>query len=157
VQPDRGREGPRSGDGELEPPGIPVEGLGEFVEILAPQGRRPGGVAPGSVDEAPPDRLQVDGQLDEQSGRAPDEVATRAAVGQLRQIGQAGDAVGVEVEDAEQVADGAQRLADVGAGPGADPTRGGHSGTSGASPDIAPEAPGGAAAMVADPTTRVRS
>ncbi len=83
-----GGEGPRPDDLQLERPGVAVEGLGELVEVLAQQRGRALGVAAGSVDEAPPDGLEVDRQLDEQPGGAADHVGARAALGQLGQVGQ---------------------------------------------------------------------
>ena len=53
VQPHRGGEGPGAGHLQLELAGVAVEGLGELVEVLPPQGGGARGVAAGAVDEPP--------------------------------------------------------------------------------------------------------
>ncbi len=85
VQPDRCGQRPRTGDRDLERAGIPGEGRGNLAEDSAPERRRAPRVGSRPIDEPPPGRLQVDREVDEQSGRAADEVpAVWSATGQPR-------------------------------------------------------------------------
>ena len=112
VEPQRGRERPRAGDLHLERADVAVVGLRELVEVLAVQGRRARRVEPRPVDEAPPARLEVDVQVDEQPGGAPDDLGPGAACRCLGAVRQP-HALAVD----EQVAHGAHRLAGRRAGP----------------------------------------
>ena len=74
VQPDAGRQAPRADDLHLEPARVPVEGLGELVEVFTEQGGRAAGILARPVDKAPADGLEVDVQIGEYSRRSPDHV-----------------------------------------------------------------------------------
>jgi len=127
MQPNVRREGERSGHRDLERTGIPVEGGGQLVEVLAPEGGRPRSVSARSIDETPSRRLQIDGEVHEQPGGAADDVPARSASGQLRQRRYAAHPVRLLVVIAEQLPLDPQGLGDIGPRPRADPTRRGHS------------------------------
>jgi hypothetical protein len=86
VQPDRGGEGPGPRDLHLELTLVAVECLGELVEVLSQQSRGSMGVAPCTVDEPPPHRLQIDRQLGEQPGAPTNDVGSGPTRGKLWQI-----------------------------------------------------------------------
>jgi hypothetical protein len=96
---------------------VAVERLSELVEVFAQQRGGALRVAARPVDEAPAHRLQVDGQLDEQTGRPADQVGAGAALGELGQVGQL---------PIEQLAHLPQRVTHRDAWPGADSGREGH-------------------------------
>ena len=142
-QLDARTEGPRPGDLQLQPPGPPVVGLGELVEVLPQEGAGPPFVPSRTVGEAPPVGLGLDVEVGEERRPAPDDLGADAARGQLRQVR---DALSEEVTDGD---DGFAR-----ARPRPGPDAGGERH---ARASVAWPAERYARAIVPEPTTRVPS
>ncbi len=114
AQLDARRERPRARDLRLHPPrggpGLP-DRLVERVDVAGEQLHRAPVVAAGTRGDAVPAGPHLDGEVDQQRGRAPDDVGADPALGELGDVGEVG-----QLPD-----DGAGGLATVGAGQRPDP------------------------------------
>ncbi len=82
---DRGRQGPRTGQLDLERPRVALRRLLEGVEVLTQERLRPADVTPRPVGQRPPRRPPLAGEVGQQAERASGEVRARPACWELRQ------------------------------------------------------------------------
>ena len=105
-QLDLGRHGPRAGRLHLQDAGELVGRLLQGVEIAGEEVPRAAEIHPRPGHQPPPGRLQVDGEVDEQTRGAAHHVRARAAGRQLRQERKVGDLADDEPGRLERVGAG---------------------------------------------------